>query len=355
MHVIVLARHHRHEIPPFAEYLRSAGVAHTVLIDRSPLDWRLLGRLRRELRSLAPDIIQTHGYKATALGFALRSATPSMVPWIAFYHGATNKGVKDRVYQALEDRLLARADRVVVVSEPQRLRFAHLPRVRVIPNAVVPAIGAGRVPVRPIAMSDRPRIGVVARLSREKGVDVFLRACGLLREADFRFSAVVAGDGPEAASLRRLARECGVEGAIQFLGHVEEVDTLYPLLDLMVLPSRSEGLPNVLLEALAADLTVVATAVGAVPEVLSTPGSGYVVPPDDARQLAEAIRLAAAEGSSGRARAEVVNRYSLERRTSLHAGLYEELLGTNAAARADHTLLAVGPDTGREVSLRAQS
>ena len=95
-----------------------------------------------------------------------------------------------------------------------------------------------------------------------------------------------------------------------------------------MLPSRSEGLPNVLLEALSADVPVVATAVGAVPEVLVDKDAGCVVPPGDPRSLAEAIGHALAHGrsdSARNARAAAAKHFSLEKRVRLHLGLYGEL------------------------------
>jgi glycosyltransferase involved in cell wall biosynthesis len=121
---------------------------------------------------------------------------------------------------------------------------------------------------------------------------------------------------------------------VTFLGTVLPVEPLYPLLDLVVLPSRSEGLPNVMLEAFRADVPVVATRVGAVPEVLEGTDAGRMVPPEDPSRLAEAIVAALdaanAPGSSAaaaRARAEVVARFSLASRVRAHLDLYAEVLG----------------------------
>src|SRR5207244_10005330 len=103
-----------------------------------------------------------------------------------------------------------------------------------------------------------------------KGVDLFLDACAVLVQKGLAFSALVAGDGPGRARLEAHCARLGLEARVRFLGHVYDVDVLYRMLDLLVLPSRSEGLPNTLLEAMQADVPIVATAVGAVAAVVGT-------------------------------------------------------------------------------------
>ena len=177
-----------------------------------------------------------------------------------------------------------------------------------------------------------PLVGVVGRLSSEKGVDVFLDALALLRDRGRAVHALVAGDGPDRDALKQQAERLGLADAVHFVGPVADVAALYPALDAVVLPSRSEGLPNVLLEALSADRPVVATRVGAVPEVLTDAAAGVVVPPGDAPALADAIAAAlstAHDPAARAARAETAARFSLARRVDAHRALYREL-----AARA---------------------
>jgi glycosyltransferase involved in cell wall biosynthesis len=155
---------------------------------------------------------------------------------------------------------------------------------------------------------------------------VLIKAISLLPAGSV--SVVLAGNGPERGALEQQAIALGVKENVHFLGTVEDVGSLYRQLDLVVLPSRSEGLPNVLLEALSADVPVVATAVGAVPEVLADEAAGRIVPPGDAAALGEAIRQEQARCRSPtakRARAAAAERFSLERRVARHLRLYGEL------------------------------
>jgi glycosyltransferase involved in cell wall biosynthesis len=329
IHVLVTQRDLRVP-PPLAGDLRNAQVSFGVVRDRSPLDWRMVTQVAGYITRCGAAALQTHGYKATAIGFAVKRRYPQL-PWVAFFHGATTKGMKDSIYHAIERRMLRSADRVVLVSDQQRgLLSRHPEREVVVDNAAVPHVCGSSGPLLVLPGKAGGRIGVIGRLSPEKGVDVFLRACAILQREEVEFTAVIVGDGDDRPDLERLARKLQLEDRIYFMGHIDQLGGVYKQLDLVVLPSRSEGLPNVLLEALAADVPVVATAVGAVPEVLSVEGSGTLVPPCDAAQLAVAIRRTLTTGREAKARAAraaAVARYSVERRTDRLNALYRELLG----------------------------
>ena len=314
---------------PFLEYLERAGVGYWVLEERGPFDIRLLSKVRRLFREWVPDVVQTHGYKTTALAYLLRRGGARW-PWIAFFHGDTRENLKVRLYHWLDARLLGAADRVIVMSELHRQRMSKLgDRVRVVHNACIPlpADAAAGGPYNERA-DGGSRIGVVGRLSPEKGVDVFLRACRELVSRDVPFTAFVAGDGPDRAQLEQLRDSLELASRVSFLGAIGAVHALYASLDLLVIPSLSEGLPNVLLEALRADVPVVATRVGAVPEVLTSREAGVIVPPGSASALAEGIVAALPlkdDPVAREARRAIVERFSVERRAAHHLDLYTAL------------------------------
>jgi glycosyltransferase involved in cell wall biosynthesis len=316
--------------PPssYATYLEREGVPYTVVPDGGALDRRMVRIVRDRLAYTGAALLQTHGYKASAIGYILRRSGGA--PWIGFYHGATHKGPKDRAYQLLERRLLLRADRIVVVARQQLSLFSGVAdRTTIIDNAVLPLPAASGGGLPDFAGVGGPIIGVIGRLSREKGVDVFLHACSDLASRGREFRAIIVGDGPEETSLRRLTARLGIERHVRFAGRIDSVAQVYSQLDLVVLPSRSEGLPNVLLEAMAAGRPVIATAVGAVPDVLREPGAGVTVQPGDPRALADAMDDALASGDgprAARARERTLQRYSLEARAQRHLALYDECL-----------------------------
>ena len=331
----VVVFHRRGRPPsPFARYLEGAGVEHCVVEDRGPVDWQVASQVRGVLRRWRPCIVQTHGYKATAVAYLLRRLRVPW-PWIGFFHGSTSENLKVRFYHWLDRRLLRAAERVVVMSHAQAQAFAHCGhRVRVIHNAALEPTPSGnpseRDHLRALARGlPRPIIGVVGRLSPEKGVDLFLEACALLDRRGVAFSAIVAGDGPERGRLERRCRSLALESCVHFLGQVSHVDVLYGNLDLLVLPSRSEGLPNTLLEAMGADLPVVATKVGGVPEVVGASAAARLVAPGSADALADAMECAVTQGDSpaaAAARREALSHFTLERRLEAHLRLYRDVL-----------------------------
>jgi glycosyltransferase involved in cell wall biosynthesis len=243
--------------------LREADRSHLSVIrlpDRFPGDPRSIGVLTAIADNA--DLIQTHGYKANVLMRLV--ARRINKPWLAFLHGDTWENWKVRAYFALERRAVRRADRVATVSQAMATRIARsgVPseRVCVIPNASVIELP----PLAPQAWhrGTLPLVGVIGRLSPEKGVDLAIRAHVLLlrRRPDARL--LIAGEGPEGATLRRLAERLGVATSLDWLGHREDLAALYPQLNVLLIPSRSEGMPNVALEAMSHGLPIVATTGG---------------------------------------------------------------------------------------------
>jgi glycosyltransferase involved in cell wall biosynthesis len=318
--------------PALVGALAELGMPYEVVPESGAFDWRLPGRVRAILQRFAPHVVETHNYKLTAVMWMLRRVGVR-VPWVGFFHGRTQETRKVRFYHWLDERLLADADRVVGMSQVHRTEFAARGiRADVIHNAIVTSPWRGQpVDLTPFRRPGMPMIGVVGRLSPEKGVDVFLDACARLRADGHTFTAVVAGDGLDRAALEAQCASLALGDVVRFLGPVDAVDSLYSQLDLVVLPSRSEGLPNVLLESIAADVPVVATRVGAVPEVLDgEPHAGLVVPAEDPEALAGAMRRMWGRRSDALARdarARVAERFSLERRVTTLATLYTSLAG----------------------------
>jgi glycosyltransferase involved in cell wall biosynthesis len=216
----------------------------------------------------------------------------------------------------------------VVVGNAQavaaRLRQERIPqrKVALVPNGLdVSRFATGRVP-RPVR-----NVVVVANLRPEKGHEVLIDAASdvLASVPDARFHVI--GGGSEHARLVALARTRGVAHVVSFLGHSDTIPEQLAAADAFVLPSRTEATPNAVLEAMAAALPVVASAVGGVPEVIEHGRTGLLVPPGDSRALADAVialmrdeSLAARLGAA--ARAHVVGRYSFERMVASFEHIY---------------------------------
>jgi glycosyltransferase involved in cell wall biosynthesis len=136
---------------------------------------------------------------------------------------------------------------------------------------------------------DAPLVTMVGRLAPQKGVDVLLGAAAKVIGQSPAARFAVVGSGPHAAALQQQATIHGLDGAVQFLGYRRDVASILGASDVVVMPSRSEGLPLVLLEALALGRPVVASRVGGVPDLVRHGDTAWLIPPDDPAPLAEGI------------------------------------------------------------------
>jgi L-malate glycosyltransferase len=288
---------------PFVDALEVAGVpVHTV-----PVGPRRYLHERRQVRSLIralrPDVVHTHGYRADVLSAPV--ARSLGVATVTTVHGFIGGGWKNRLYERLQRRSFRRANVVVAVSSEQRDQLAAdsqlRDRVRLIPNQgpVAPAQPLNRdesrrkLGIPPDAFA----FGWVGRLSREKGPDVMLDGLELLTASGWH--ATFVGAGPLEAELTARARTTGLGDRVLFTGAVPEAARYFAAFDALVLTSRSEGMPIVLLEAIAAGLPVIATRVGGVPEALSGRG-GLIVPSESPAELADALDVVMRDPAAGR-------------------------------------------------------
>ena len=197
----------------------------------------------------------------------------SKIPIVTTVHGFTGGGWKNRAYEAMQRFAFRRFDAVVAVSQPQadQLRDGGVSnhRLHVIPNALAPhGAPLDRAAARQ-ALELPPEglfAGWVGRVSREKGVDLFIDALSSIGDRVIR--GVIVGDGPERASEQARA-EALAPARFLWLGAVPDAARYFAAFDLFVLSSRTEGLPMVLLEAMAAGVPLVTTNVGGIPSLLS--------------------------------------------------------------------------------------
>jgi glycosyltransferase involved in cell wall biosynthesis len=178
---------------------------------------------------------------------------------------------------------------------------------------------------------DTPLIGTIGRLHHQKGMDILLKAAAEARERLPQMRVMIVGEGPEGKSLKGLARELGISDSVIFTGIRRDIPDILAALDLFVLPSRWEGMPNVILEAMAAGRPVVAADTGGAQELVSHEETGLLVPAEDVNSLSEAvIRLLSnppdLEKMAERARGRVKDQYSILRMVDQNQELYERLL-----------------------------
>jgi glycosyltransferase involved in cell wall biosynthesis len=181
-------------------------------------------------------------------------------------------------------------------------------------------------------------MGAAGRLASEKAFDVLIRATHSLVQDGVDVGLVIAGDGPEKQPLAKLVRELQLEDRIRLVGFQGDLRPLYEAMDLFVLSSLREGLPNVLLEAMSMGVPVVATRVAGVPRLVADGDNGLLVAANDQSALAQAIRRASHNAElrsklAAAGRRTVEERYSFAVRMQKIAAVYDEVLaGGNGRA-----------------------
>jgi glycosyltransferase involved in cell wall biosynthesis len=302
--------------------------------------WQMLDICRHE----RVGIWHGHDYKSNLLGLLLRCFWPMRL--VTTVHGWVRHTRRTPLYYGIDRVCLPRYEVVICVSEDLRqccLKCGVSPkRCVLIENAIDTVEFSRRLPVEEAKAqlglhSGRFVIGSVGRLSAEKGYDVLIRAVDQLIRAGLNIELLIAGEGDEKSRLETLISELGLGQFVRLLGYRADTRELYEALDLYVLSSYREGLPNVLLEAMALEVPVVATRIAGVPRLVRHQETGLLVEPGDVEGLAAAIthlfenpsdraRLAA----SGRQRVE--RDYSFAVRMDRIRSLYDELLGVQRLA-----------------------
>lgn len=254
-----------------------------------------------------------------------------------------------RVAHALLRALLRMADAVVVLAEVELRayrRFLPGKRIVLLPNGVDPALFAQ--PGRSLPAGQPLRLVFLGRLARVKGVEELLQGLRMALDRGANVQLCIAGSGPQEAGLRAQVAGLGLQETVTFAGATFEggKSALLRGTDVFVLPSYSEGLPIALLEAMAAGNAVIATPVGAIPDVVLPEQHGLLVPPGDATAIATAI-LAMDTDRASVARmqqacaARIASSFSLQRMADGFSELYAQL--TTGRARGLHAVDPVAP------------
>lgn len=311
-----------------ADEAELAGAAVETLLRGPGLDLRYLWRLTKWLRKQRPDVLHMHN--STALFYGTIAGRLARICCLIYteHDGVFPRSVWVRWANR---RLVRRLTHAVAVSDAVKRLWCSSDGVdpalvKVVPNGV-PA--HARSPGAEARHRGSPiRIGTVSRLSYEKGMDVLIEAFVLVHKQLPETELVLIGDGAERRKLEDAVGRHGLGNCVMFLGTRDDVPALLETVDIFVLPSRSEGLPLALLEAMAAGLPIVATGVGGVPEAIADGETGLLVPPEAVGAMSDAIirlgRNTDLRRSLGRAAADVFSkRYEFSRM----ADSYESLMG----------------------------
>jgi glycosyltransferase involved in cell wall biosynthesis len=294
-------------------------------------DVRACWRLRRLMRTEAVDLVHTHSsIDAWLAGFAAKSLH---LPVVRSRHVSIPvKRRRNFVYNALCDRIISsgeairevlitagvEADKIVAVSAGVDTAQFH------------PAVSG--TAVRREVGTDGPVIGTVAMFRHAKGHRVLVQAMPEILRREPRGVFLWVGDGLGRVALQQVIAEEGVQDKVHMVGFREDIPACLAAMDVVALPSiRSDGVPQVALQALAMRKPVVASAVGGIPEVIQHQRTGVLVPPNDPQALADAIVQVLRDPQSAAAWAQaggqlIDARYGLEHSIDRTAAVYTAVL-----------------------------
>jgi succinoglycan biosynthesis protein ExoA len=281
----------------FLRAARSRGVE-AVSLPARPLR-SSLSSLTRTLGERQVSLLCTHGYKADILGVLAGRITG--IPVACFLRGWTGEDLKVRLYEAADRFSLRFADRIVCLSQTQARKLGERAgvegKIRIVSNAIDVPRSHGQLRLR-ARKSLRERfslplesvvVATAGRLSPEKGVANFLEAASHTGKEFPSARFLVFGDGPLRAELERMAHQLSVDKQVSFVGFHPDLRSLLPGIDVVVNPSLSEEMPNIVLESMAAAVPVVATAVGGVEEIAGEEKALCLLTPGNSRELSQSI------------------------------------------------------------------
>ena len=347
---------------PFLHELHRHGLAAEALANNAPYCLAAMREVRQKLRQHRIDVLCCHGYKAHLLG---RPAARKLgIPVVAVSRGWTGATWKVRAYETLERLTLPWMDRVICVSAGQadKVRRAGVPehKTRVIRNAIsTDRFAEPDEPGRAFlnGFFRRPRkylVGAAGRFSPEKGFSDLVAAAALVVRDQPDAGFLLFGNGPLERALSRQIDRLGLREHFVLAGFRADLDRWLPNFDVFALPSYTEGLPNVILEACAARVSVVATAVGGTPEVVEDAQNGYLVAAGDANGLAQRIGLLLADhrlretmGVSGFYR--VRDHFTFDLQARQYVQLFKELVNVVTPRAAGHSTTRIAAElSGRQ-------
>ena len=345
MHLGVFLLERESEDTPFLVESRRRNINLHVIRSAHPQSPSLLTSLFRLVRRHRIDIIHTHEKKSDILGYVV--ARWAGIPVMSTLHGWILNNRKQRLLATVDRWVIRRHERTIAVSEGMKdklVREGTPPEIiEVLHNCILTdryrrngkrgyLSGVLGHPL------PGPVIGTVGRLSPEKGHKDFISAAEIVARKGYEGSFVIVGDGTEMDRLREMIASRNLESRIFLTGYLRDTVRILEDLDLMVLPSYTEGLPNVVLEALAMEVPVIATRVGGTPEVIEDGRNGILVPPASPESLAHAIgefmenpgRL---RGMVPCGRTLVETKFDFRERTRKLEAIYETIIRERAGAR----------------------
>jgi len=320
------------------EHARKENCALWCIGESSAIDPRTVRSLVKLCKQQRVTIWHGHDYKSNLLGLLVNKMWPMKL--VTTVHGWTWDTVRTRFYYHVDNWCLPHYQQIVVVSpklyEHCLNNGVPAERLTYIPNAIRPEEFSRKHSAHEARDelgidNDALVIGVIGRLSVEKGVDRAIDLLAAIRPAYPNAQLHLVGDGPERKKLQQQTARLGLEKNVRFWGWQKQSQRFYEAMDMLLLPSHTEGLPNVVLEAMAMQTPVAATDVGGVRDLLAHGSCGVVLSNEQPQTWAADIRklLASADLRStlaGDALQRIETHFTFERRMQKMTRVYQQVL-----------------------------
>lgn len=315
----------------FKEEIEKAGIVVWELGLRFKYDLRGVIKLISLIKRGKYNIVHVHLFPANFFGSLASLFLPKNIKFIFSEHNVYNRRRSFKIFKILDRFIYGGYYRIICVSKQVQVALIEwLPKLKrkcvVISNAVsVPDLSNWST----IKEYD---ILFVGRLTKAKGVDILFRAIKILKEKyQMGIKAAVAGEGYLEEELKELVKELGIGEEVEFLGVRRDIERLMKSAKIFVLPSRWEGLPLTILEAMSSGVGIIAARVGGIPEVIEHKKEGILISPEDPEALAKAVAELLKDGELRaklgiNAYKKVKEKYSIEVYTKNILEFYKSLI-----------------------------
>jgi glycosyltransferase involved in cell wall biosynthesis len=315
---------------------RSIGIEVKTVGVRGRLDLGALLKIRKTLIENSVSIIHSHDFKSDFYGLLASINLPMKIVLTA--HGSTRDSILKRFYLFCDERLVYRFfDRIIAVSEGLRGDLVRkgipLKKISIIKNCLDLGILQNENASEPtLAIPRGHRVfAVIGRLYPDKGHRYFIEAFSKVHKKHPKITGLIIGEGPTKEEIAKQVKAAELDRAIMLCGFRSDMSTVYDRVDYVIIPSLTEGLPYVLLEAMASKVPVVATRVGDIPALIDDGVTGYLVQPADSNALGKRMRdllryPQKAKEMSQRGHRFVMDHFSYERMVKQTQELYLSLL-----------------------------
>lgn len=317
----------------------------TVLDDRGPFDFGLLRKLSRMIREHGIELLQAHDYKSNVIGLLLRQR--HSIRTATMLHGWTDMSGRMPLYKKIDRWCLPWYEALICVSEDlaAECRELRIPedRIHLVHNAIDTVQFARERSISEAksklgAREGRLLVGTVGRLSPEKGILPLLDVVRKLQDEGIACDFWIAGDGPQRQEIEDRVAALGLGDSVRLLGQLRDTRVFYQAMDLFVLNSIREGLPNVILEAMALEVPVIATRIAGIPSLIRPGETGILIEPDRSDQLYESM-LGCLGGAIDTqqlvrgARQLIEQEYSFDRRMEKIGSIYDAMFDARGGVR----------------------